>query len=67
MRAVWHGEVQLIEDLDRIFDQQEEDNIDHVKQTIQEYEKEVEERGTEIVNKERTRAEQANVKKKKAK
>ena len=51
-RAVWHGKVELINDLDRIFDRQEKDNIDDIKQTVNEYEKEIKERGTEIVNKE---------------
>jgi hypothetical protein len=65
-RAVWHGNVELINDLDRTFDQQEEDNIDYVKQTVKKYEKEIKERGIEIVNKERTQAEKTNRKKKSA-
>lgn len=55
MRAIWHGEVPLIEDLDSVFEQQQEDKIDHIRQTIREYEKEIEQRGSEIVDKERTR------------
>lgn len=66
MRALWHGEVPLIEDLDSVFERQEEDKIDHIRQTIREYEKEIEHRGAEIVDKERTQAERADGKKKKA-
>ena len=62
MRAIWHGEVPLIEDLDSVFERQEEDKIDPIRQTIRAYEKEIEHRGTEIVDKER-----ADGKKKKAK
>ena len=58
MRAIWHGEVQLIEDLDSVFERQQEDKIDHIRQTIREYEKEIEQRGTESVNKEWTQEEQ---------
>lgn len=64
MRAIWHGEVQLIEDLDSVFERQQEDKIDHIRQTIREYEKEIEKRGSEIVDKERTQKERANAKKK---
>lgn len=58
MRAIWHGEVQLIEDLDSVFERQQEDKIDHIRQTIREYEREIEKRGTEIVDKERTQADE---------
>ncbi|WP_304379614.1 hypothetical protein [uncultured Parabacteroides sp.] len=64
MRAIWHGEVPLIEDLDSVFERQQEDKIDHIRQTIREYEKEIEKRGSEIVDKERTQKERANAKKK---
>lgn len=67
MRALWHGEVPLIEDLDNVFERQEEEKIDHIRQTIRAYEKEIEKRGTEIVDRERTQAERADGKKKKAK
>ena len=60
MRAIWHGEVPLIEDLDSVFERQEEEKIDHLRQTIREYEKEIEHRGAEIVDKERTQAERAD-------
>ena len=63
MRAIWHGEVPLIEDLDSVFERQQEDKIDHIRQTIREYEKEIEQRGTEIVDKKRTQEERANAKK----
>jgi len=64
MRALWHGEVQLIEDLDSVFERQQEDKIDYIRQTIREYEKEIEQRGTESVDKKRTQEERANAKKK---
>ena len=64
MRAIWHGEVPLIEDLDSVFERQQEDKIDHIRQTIREYEKEIEERGSEIVDRERMQKERANAKKK---
>lgn len=63
MRAIWHGEVQLIEDLDSVFERQQEDKIDHIRQTIREYEKEIEQQGTEIVDKKRTQEERAKKKK----
>ena len=34
MQAVWHGEMQLITDLDRVFDQGENENIDMIKLSI---------------------------------
>ncbi|MBS6703575.1 hypothetical protein [Alistipes ihumii] len=64
MRAIWHGEVPLIEDLDSVFERQQEDKIDHIRQTIREYEKEIEKRGSEIVDRERMQKERANAKKK---
>lgn len=64
MRAIWHGEVQLIEDLDSVFERQQEDKIDHIRQTIREYEKEIEKRGSEIVDKERTQADERTRKRK---
>ena len=64
MRAIWHGEVPLIEDLDSVFERQQEDKIDHIRQTIREYEKEIEKRGLEIVDRERMQKERANAKKK---
>ena len=57
MQAVWHGEMQLITDLDRVFDQGENENIDIIKQEVRQYEKEIKERGAAIVNRERTKAE----------
>lgn len=65
MRALWHGEVQLIEDLDSVFERQQEDKIDQMRQTIREYEKEIEKRGSEIVDKERTQADERTRKRKK--
>ena len=63
MRAIWHGEVPLIEDLDSVFERQQEDKIEHIRQTIREYEKEIEKRGSEIVDRERMQKELANAKK----
>lgn len=63
MRAIWHGEVPLIEDLDSVFERQQEDKIDQIRQTIREYEKEIEKRGSEIVDRERMQEERANAKK----
>ena len=63
MRAIWHGEVPLIEDLDSVFERQQEDKIEHIRQTIREYEKEIEKRGSEIVDRERMQKERANAKK----
>lgn len=62
MQAVWHGEMQLITDLDRAFDQGENENIDVVKQEVKRYEKDIRERGTAIVNQERTKAEKEKTK-----
>lgn len=67
MQAVWHGEMQLITDLDRVFDKNEEKNIDMLKQEVKQYEKEIRERGVEIVNQERTKAEMQKTKKAKNK
>mgnify|MGYP001525770720 CR=1 FL=1 len=39
MQAVWHGEMQLITDLDRVFEQGEDKNIDVVKREVRQYEK----------------------------
>ena len=41
MQAVWHGEMQLITDLDRVFEQGEDKNIDVVKREVRQYEKEI--------------------------
>lgn len=65
MQAVWHGEVPLINDLDRVFEQGEDENIDLIKQEVKQYEKEIKERGAAIVNQERTKAEKENTKAKK--
>lgn len=54
----------MIEDLDSVFERQQEDKIDHIRQTIREYEKEIEKRGSEIVDRERMQEERANAKKK---
>lgn len=62
MQAVWHGEVPLINDLDRVFEQGENENIDVVKQEVKRYEKDIRERGTAIVNQERTKAEKEKTK-----
>ncbi|WP_295912552.1 hypothetical protein [uncultured Alistipes sp.] len=56
MQAVWHGEVPLINDLDRAFDQGENKYIGIIKQEVRQYEKEIKERGAAIVNQERTKA-----------
>ena len=66
MQAVWHGEMQLITDLDRVFDQGENENIDIIKQEVRQYEKEIKERGAAIVNQERTKAEKEKSQKTKA-
>lgn len=65
MQAVWHGEVPLINDLNRVFEQGEDKNIDLIKQEIKQYEKEIKERGAAIVNQERTKAEKEKTKAKK--
>ena len=62
MQAVWHGEMQLITNLDRAFDQGENENIDVVKQEVKRYEKDIRERGTAIVNQERIKAEKEKTK-----
>lgn len=67
MQAVWHGEMQLITDLDRVFEQGEDKNIDVVKREVRQYEKEIRERGAAIVNQERTKAEKAKQTKSKKK
>lgn len=67
MQAVWHGKMQLITDLDRVFEQGEDKNIDVVKREVRQYEKEIKERGTAIVNQERTKAEKAKQTKSKKK
>lgn len=56
MQAVWHGEMQLITDLDRVFDQGENKNIGIIKQEVKQYEKDIKERGAAVVNQERTKA-----------
>lgn len=65
MQAVWHGEVPLINDLDRVFEQGEDKNIAVVKREVRQYEKEIKERGAAIVNQERTKAEKKKTKAKK--
>ena len=65
MQAVWHGEMQLITDLDRVFEQGEDKNIDVVKREVRQFEKEIKERGAAIVNRERTKAEKEKTKAKK--
>lgn len=65
IQAVWHGEVPLINDLNRVFEQGEDKNIDVVKREVKQYEKEIKERGAAIVNQERTKAEKEKIKAKK--
>lgn len=65
MQAVWHGEIQLITDLDRVFEQGNSDQIDIVKAEVKQYEKDIRERGIEVVNQERTKAEKEKTKAKK--
>ena len=65
MQAVWHGEVPLINDLNRVFDQGEDKNIDVVKREVRQYEKEIKERGAAVVNQERMKAEKEKTKAKK--
>lgn len=65
MQAVWHGEVPLINNLDRVFEQGEDKNIDLIKQEAKQYEKDIKERGAAIVNQERTKAEKEKTKAKK--
>lgn len=67
MQAVWHGEMQLITDLDRVFDQGEDKNINLVKQEVKRYEKDIKERRAAVVNRERTTAEKEKTHKTKAK
>lgn len=67
MQAVWHGEMQLITDLDRVFEQGNSDQIDIVKAEVKQYEKDIRERGTAVVNQERTKAEKEKTQKTKAK
>lgn len=67
MQAVWHGEVPLINDLNRVFEQGEDKNIGIIKQEVRQYEKEIKERGAAIVNQERTKAEKEKEQKQKAK
>ena len=57
--------MQLITDLDRVFEQGEDKNIDVVKREVRQYEKEIKERGAAIVNQERTKAEKEKIKAKK--
>ena len=66
MQAAWHGEMQLITDLDRVFEQGEDKNIDVVKREVRQYEKEIKERGAAIVNQERAKAEKEKTQKTKA-
>lgn len=66
MQAVWHGEVPLINDLDRVFEQSENENIDLIKQEVKQYEKDIKKRGAAIVNQERTKAEKEKTQKTKA-
>ena len=49
--------MQLITDLDRVFAQGEDKNIDVVKREVRQYEKEIKERGAAVVNQERTKTE----------
>ena len=67
MQAVWHGEVPLINDLDRVFEQGEDKNIGIIKQEVKQYEKEIKERGAAVVNQERTKAQKEKTQKTKAK
>ena len=53
-------------DLDRVFEQGEDKNIDVVKREVRQYEKEIKERGAAIVNQERTKAEKEKSQKTKA-
>lgn len=50
MQVVWHGEMQLITDLDRVFEQGNSDQIDIVKAEVKQYEKDIRERGIKVVN-----------------
>lgn len=65
IQAVWHGEVPLINDLNRVFEQSENENIDLIKQEVKQYEKEIKERGAAVVNQERAKAEKEKTKAKK--
>ena len=65
IQAVWHGEVPLINDLNRVFEQGEDKNIDVVKREVKRYEKDIKERGAAIVNQEWTKAEKEKIKAKK--
>lgn len=67
MQAVWHGEMQLITDLDRVFEQGEDKNIGIIKQEVKQYEKDIKERGAAVVNQERAKAEKVKEQKQKGK
>ena len=54
-------------DLDRVFEQGEDKNIDVVKREVRQYEKEIKKRGAAVVNQERTKAEKEKTQKTKAK
>lgn len=66
MQAAWHGEIPLINDLDRVFEQGEDKNIVIIKQEVKQYEKDIKKRGAAIVNQERTKAEKEKTQKTKA-
>lgn len=57
----------MINDLDRAFEQGNSDQIDIVKHEVERYEKDIRERGAEVVNQERTQAEKAKTQKTKGK
>lgn len=67
LRAVWHGEDPLLNSLDRVFEQGEDKNIDHIKREVRQYEKDIKERGAAVVNQEREKAEKAKEQKQKTK
>lgn len=67
IRAVWHGQVELINDLDRAFEQGNSDQIDSIEAEVKQYENNIRERGAAVVNQERTKAENAKTQKAKGK
>lgn len=67
MQAAWHGEIPLINDLDRVFEQGEDKNIGIIKQEVKQYEKDIKKRGAAVVNQERTKTEKKKTQKTKAK
>lgn len=54
MRAEYHGQYELLLNLDRVYENNESDTIQNMKEIVRQYEKAVRERGAELVNQELT-------------